>query len=418
MVSPVAEPKEPIACPLSALATVATMKDPTSKQSPRRRQTNTSDDNPNKRPRRRKTSTERPSFPSILMGMLLNPQYADTIAFLSDERRFIIVNPIELETKVLPLYRDELGGVATYESFIVMLRNWGFQINNDAEKYPDINVYSHDKFKKGDWESCLQIQLVGQPSPLPAPTHCNPSEVSLLRRMEASSATRRLSGVGLNGDHVAMRSFLQNQMAFRRMSLPTPLPQSMLPQGVNGQDKKVGENADDVKGEKENGSNDDAKKKEIASDTVSMADKIVKDAMAALTNQQPTKPLHRRHSMEEINAMTEEFLRRSMSRRFGSRPLFSPGIMYSNMVKNDQLMAEVGAKVDAQAKVLYAQRRRASLASQNMENGGEKDDRESSKGEVAPSGKDKCEDEEKVKTDESEDEKESLESDSKEGSDV
>jgi hypothetical protein len=192
----------------------------------------------------------------------------------------------------------------------------------------------------------------------------------------------------------------------------------MLPQGVNGQDKKVGENADDVKGEKENGSNDDAKKKEIASDTVSMADKIVKDAMAALTNQQPTKPLHRRHSMEEINAMTEEFLRRSMSRRFGSRPLFSPGIMYSNMVKNDQLMAEVGAKVDAQAKVLYAQRRRASLASQNMENGGEKDDRESSKGEVAPSGKDKCEDEEKVKTDESEDEKESLESDSKEGSDV
>jgi hypothetical protein len=194
----------------------------------------------------------------------------------------------------------------------------------------------------------------------------------------------------------------------------------MLPQGTNGQDKKVGENADDVKGEKDNGSDDDAKKKEIASDTVSMADKIVKDAMAALTNQQPTKPLHRRHSMEEINAMTEEFLRRSMSRRFGSRPLFSPGIMYSNMMKNDQLMAEVGAKVDAQAKVLYAQRRRASLASQNMENGeGEKDDRESSKGEVAPSSKDKCEDEEKVKTDESEDkEKVSLESDSKESSDA
>jgi hypothetical protein len=90
------------------------------------------------------------------------------------------------------------------------------------------------------------------------------------------------------------------------------------------------------------------------------------------------------------------------------------------MMKNDQLMAEVGAKVDAQAKVLYAQRRRASLASQNMENGeGEKDDRESSKGEVAPSSKDKCEDEEKVKTDESEDkEKVSLESDSKESSDA
>jgi hypothetical protein len=304
------------------------------------------------------------------MGMLLNPKYADIIAFLSDERRFIIVNPLELETNVLPLYAEELGGTGrTYQQFIEILCDWGFQINYD-EKYPDINVYSHPKFSKGNWDSCLQIEMVGG-------RNVTPSEATLLKKMEASRASRRLSGVGLNEDYFDMRSyFLRTQMA-KRLSLPTPAPQSMLIRHKMkmkaadfetcnvGTEKNVGDD-----GKKEDGSTSQEKsgKKEITMDS----DKIVAEAMAALN-----KPF-RRHSIDhnmnpsQLNAMTEEFLQRSMSRRLSTLPMLGPRIMYGGAMNSD-LMKEVGAKVDAQAKVLFAQRRRSSLAMQQqhpvMQNG-------------------------------------------------
>ena len=321
-------------------------------KSPRQRQTASSCDGPvSKRPRRRKTQTEQQTFPSILMGILSNPEYVDTIAFLSDERRFIIVNPMELETRVLPLYAAELGGTVTYDMFVLMLCNWGFQIKFD-DKYPDIKVYSHRFFKKGDWESCLKIDLVVNMLP---PETYRPTETTLLQRMDASRATRRLSGVGLDGNHVAMRSFLQNQMV-RRMSLPLSVPQ-FLQQYQLIKKNVIKECSDGI--ETKDNQPDDTSAKVASEENTMDEEKIVSEAVAALSNQMPSKPL-RRHSIEEINSMTQQLLQRSIEKKMGKPPFF--GSVYGNNMANNNVIAEVGAKVDAKARLLYA-KRRASLTS-------------------------------------------------------
>ena len=259
---------------------------------------------------------------------------------------------MELETRVLPLYKAELGGTMTYNMFVLMLCNWGFQIKFD-EKYPDIKVYSHRFFKKGDWESCLKIELVGH-NMAPLQTY-QPSETSLLQRMDASRATRRLSGVGLDGDHVAMRSFLQNQMV-RRMSLPLPVPQAFQ-QHLIRQKSAVKEG--DKNAETNDVKSDDTTATIAGGENSMDEEKIVSEAVAALSNQKPSRPL-RRHSMEEINSMTQQLLERSIAKRMGKPPFFGP--VYGNNMANNNVIAEVGAQVDAKAKLLYA-RRRASLAS-------------------------------------------------------
>ncbi|KAL3783872.1 hypothetical protein HJC23_007977 [Cyclotella cryptica] len=443
--------------------------------------------------KRRRKSDDRPSFPAILMGILSNPKYADTISFLSDERRFIVVNPIELETTVLPLHFDASPGAMTCERFVNMLCKWGFQIYNDA-KYPDINVYSHPLFKKGDWEGCLRIVKPSKSAnetssadnddeaPMPelpsdqydnarsvSPSHearhkgCNsgndPSshaalnhvetihpkvlEAQLLQKMEVTNASRRLSGIGMNRDPMAMRMFLQHQMAgqfsaysphvasFRRSSLPFfpgwNGPGDMMyamqqPQiGFLQQMQKAGETTGNALGEnvasetnenapgcsgkrgsQQEGESEANNEKGLPGDDgIAATNKIVSDAMAALKGEVLSHQIgssFRRHSMEHINtspsylnAMTEQFLQRSMARRLGSRPsgmgglmnlgggqfgtMFGPSMMYGNFPKNDPLMAEVGAKVDAQARVLLAQRRRESLdMSKKMASVVDKDD--------------------------------------------
>lgn len=433
-------------------------------------------------PKRRRKSDVGPSFPAILMGILSNPKYADTISFLSDERRFIVVNPIELEATVLPLHFNESPGVMTCERFIKILCKWGFQISNDA-KYPDINVYSHPLFRKGDWEGCLRIVKppksandtssadVNDDPPMPelpsdqsdnarsvTPSHevrhkgynvsdpssnasanhlesINPKslEANLLQKMEVTNASRRLSGIGMNRDPMAMRLLLQHQMAgqfnsyspqavsFRRSSLPFfPSwngPGDMMYErkqptmGVLQKRQKGGEAMSYAAAEKVSAeTNEDApsfsskrvsrqegdvaanNEKGLPSDDgIAVANKIVSDAMAALKGEALSHQLgssFRRHSMENVatspsylNAMTEQFLQRSMARRLGSRPsgmgglmslgggpfrsMFDPSMIYGNIPKNDPLMAEVGALVDAQAKALLAQRRRESLEMSN-----------------------------------------------------
>ena len=310
-----------------------------------RRRTATSSDVP--RVRRRKSQTERPSFPSILMGMLSNPQNADIISFLSDERRFIIVNPIALENKVLPLYAEELGETVTFAQFMNLLCQWGFRVTNDTQNYPDVNVYSHPNgFKKGDWDACRNI--VEQKKGLwHSPKQ--PSEETLLQKMEASRASRRLSGVGFNGDNIIMRSFVQNQMNIRRLS---DAALSKLPPVEAQQQESKGDAASAMESHHERKKKENSIKNYDNIDQ-STTDKLLSDAKAALSNEQmnPTPSY--------LDVMTEEFLKRSMTRRFGSRPMFST-MIYNNM------MAEVGAKVDTQADLLFRQKRReSSLGSQN-----------------------------------------------------
>lgn len=264
-----------------------------------------------------------------------------------------------------------------------MLIYWGFTISNH-EKYPDINVYSHQMFKKGDWERCLQITAAG-PSAL---------EATLLNRMDASRASRRLSGVGLNGDHVAMRSFLQSEM-YRRLSLSAPLPPSMRMQ--EGQDVLADKSWDVTEKKEEETTNEntesDDKEKAPTNDSTTDSNKIMSEAVAAL-HEHP-KPF-RRPSMEQIdssqlNAMTEQFLQRSMTRRHNSRQMFGHGKWYGMM--NHDVMKEVGARVDAQAKVLFAQRRRSSLAMQQMMSEGDtKEAAASEEAQNSKEGESACED--------------------------
>lgn len=97
------------------------------------------------------------------MGIMTTPKNDDFIAFLSDEERFIVVDPRGLEKEVLTEYFDE--DVSTYDQFVEMLDRWGFEVVEDENaKYPCITVYKHELFKKGDWEGCLKIGMGGTSS--------------------------------------------------------------------------------------------------------------------------------------------------------------------------------------------------------------------------------------------------------------
>ena len=74
-----------------------------------------------------KTSIRRdysqPSFPTVLMGIMIAPQNAGHIAFLSDERSFIIIHPDEFAEKVIPTHFDG-SDVSSYDQFLYSLTVW------------------------------------------------------------------------------------------------------------------------------------------------------------------------------------------------------------------------------------------------------------------------------------------------------
>ena len=65
---------------------------------------------------------DRPSFPTILMGILSAPQNNEYITFLSDEQNFIIINSDEMERKVLPMYFEH--NVPSCDEFMHLLTLW------------------------------------------------------------------------------------------------------------------------------------------------------------------------------------------------------------------------------------------------------------------------------------------------------
>ena len=65
---------------------------------------------------------DRPSFPTVLMGILSAPQNNEYITFLSDEQNFIIINSDEMERKVLPMYFE--NNVPSCDEFMHLLTSW------------------------------------------------------------------------------------------------------------------------------------------------------------------------------------------------------------------------------------------------------------------------------------------------------
>ena len=69
-----------------------------------------------------KMKANQPSFPVILMAIMSAPQNKDYITFLSDKKRFIIINPNDLANKVLPIHFEE--HVPTFDQFMYLLNIW------------------------------------------------------------------------------------------------------------------------------------------------------------------------------------------------------------------------------------------------------------------------------------------------------
>jgi len=96
------------------------------------------------------------SFPVVLMGIMSAPQNEEFITFLSDEQSFVIVRPDALAKHVLPVHFE--GSAPTLDQFLDLLAIWEFE-KVDCPQYPQVDVFKHPMFRKGDWEACLQMEL-------------------------------------------------------------------------------------------------------------------------------------------------------------------------------------------------------------------------------------------------------------------
>mmetsp|Transcript_31024 Transcript_31024/g.53023 ORF Transcript_31024/g.53023 Transcript_31024/m.53023 type:complete len:593 (+) Transcript_31024:134-1912(+) len=103
-----------------------------------------------------KMKANEPSFPVVLMAIMSAPQNKDFITFLSDNESFIIIHPAALAKNVLPIHFED--NVPTYHQFLYLLTIWGFDVIKNPQ-FPQVNVYRHPMFRKGDWEACLKMTL-------------------------------------------------------------------------------------------------------------------------------------------------------------------------------------------------------------------------------------------------------------------
>ena len=189
-----------------------------------------------KKSKRKSSPTSAPSFPVILMGMLSTPQNSKYITFLSDERRFVILDSAEFETELLPMH-FETDSSNMYWNFTRMLEEWDFKAEMDDD-YPGKDVYSHPDFKKGDWEGCFTITKPGSETtnvkespplkplgmpPLPSVSKVKPQmetpsqslahlNASLSKHMSATEQSRLLCNRhGLLKDSSALQEMIQAQ---------------------------------------------------------------------------------------------------------------------------------------------------------------------------------------------------------------
>ncbi len=97
------------------------------------------------------------SFPVTLMAIIESQgNQSPCITFLSDDQRFVIIDPSRLEKEIFPKHFDLR--TPTLEEFSEMLNLWGFEKSVD-KLFPNVAVYKHEQFMKGDWEKCLKIEM-------------------------------------------------------------------------------------------------------------------------------------------------------------------------------------------------------------------------------------------------------------------
>ncbi|KAL7532050.1 hypothetical protein ACHAXR_004398 [Thalassiosira sp. AJA248-18] len=140
-----------------------------------------------------KMKDNQPSFPVVLMGIMSAPQNKEYISFLSDQQSFIIVHAEALAENILPMHFE--ANVPTLDQFLYLLETWGFETIMEPQ-YPQVKVFKHPMFRKGDWEACLEMKLPAEegkisksnsPAHAPAPHPPSPRHLSIAAAVERQS---------------------------------------------------------------------------------------------------------------------------------------------------------------------------------------------------------------------------------------
>ena len=98
-----------------------------------------------------------PNFPATMYAILCDPALKDVIAWMPHGRSWRILNPRELEIRVLPKYFEH----NKFSSFIRQTNGWGFR---RLTKGPDRHSYYNDIFLRNLPHLCKKMKRVGSAS--------------------------------------------------------------------------------------------------------------------------------------------------------------------------------------------------------------------------------------------------------------
>jgi len=346
-----------------------------------------------------KMKTKQPPFPVILMAIMTAPQNEKFISFLSDNQSFIVINP-EASMHVLPVHFED--NVPSFEQFVDILATWGFCVGNNDPQFPNVPVYRHGLFRRGDWESCLKMEMPSVNEISANRLHYQNAFQALGESVSAFTEDKKeTDSPSLNNNDEDTRlvahteneggkAKLHQQELFTRKgdSFLFTNPASSLTQMSRRPSLPFATTGVGYLGMERSG----MKEAEINSAT----DEVVSAAMAALHRHGhggDAKEAHffRRHTIDyarnapsdpkryisrlsQLDVITEVFLERSMARKLQSRR--DSGLLGSNLGMTSFLartsicdsqaaMSAMGVNVDAKVEVLLTeeQERRASIQS-------------------------------------------------------
>ena len=98
-----------------------------------------------------------PNFPATMHAILFDSALKDVIAWMPHGRSWRILNPRELEIRVLPKYFEH----NKFSSFIRQTNGWGFR---RLTKGPDRHSYYNENFLRGLPHLCKKMKRVGSAS--------------------------------------------------------------------------------------------------------------------------------------------------------------------------------------------------------------------------------------------------------------
>lgn len=123
-----------------------------------------------------------PNFPATMHAILCDPALKDVIAWQPHGRSWRIINPRELEIRVLPKYFEH----NKFSSFIRQTNGWGFR---RLTKGQDRHSYYNENFLRGLPHLCKKMKRVGSASKVTHDSSCEPDlyEIDRLHPLPKSS---------------------------------------------------------------------------------------------------------------------------------------------------------------------------------------------------------------------------------------